>query len=678
MHSKTHSALLTPGGLSGLFLGLLLLIASLPAQVFVDQLGYLPGASKYLFVSQPADSFLVREISRNTVSFRGALALFSSDDPATGLTLYRGDFSTLETPGSYIIEVPGVGWSFPFLIADTAYRELKRKAVKGYYFQRCGMDLVSQFAGSYFHSKCHLADAFFHSSCDTSGFQETRGGWHDAGDYGKYVVNAGISVGTLLMAYEQMPQQFAFDDLNIPESGNGVPDLLDEIRYELEWLLKMQRPSGGVHFKLTTEQFPSFRMPQQDTWTRYIYQLSTTATGNFAANLAQAARIYQPFDSLFAWRCLNAAEKAWQFLQAHPDILPAGGFQNPPGTNTGQYGDSDDRDERLWAAVELFLTTGNSEYHNYFISHYQEAGLFPGAMSWQNVRSLAQLEYLLGTRDGISQVAQTQLRYGLENYCQNLLQRAGTNGFQVVLNPGEYYWGSNSAVLNNAILLIAAYEKTGNADYRQAALAQLHYILGLNAHRMSFVTQMGDYYPMHIHHAPSVADGIVEPVPGLLAGGPNEYLQDPVLAGNFTASTPAALCYIDDQGSYASNEIAINWNAPLVFVSGYFTPEPLTALHTTTGIQAVADIQLLPNYPNPFNQATTIHFLLAKPQRVYLKIYDLLGRTLRRMDLGVLPSGEHTYRLELDSGRDSLASGIYYFQLEGLSRTSPGKLLYLK
>ncbi len=678
MNRTRISRLTLTGSLKNLLLGILLSVTSLTAQVYVDQLGYLPGSPKYLFVSKVADSFRVREIVGNTVSYRDALVLFAADDPATGLTLYRGNFSALQQPGSYIIEVPGVGWSFPFQIADTVYRELKRKALKGFYFQRCGTALEGAYAGPYFHSACHLTDAFFHSSCDTSGFWETKGGWHDAGDYGKYVVNAGISVGTLLMAYEQFPAQFSDDDLNIPESGNGIPDILDEIRYELEWLLKMQRPSGGVHFKLTTEQFPSFRMPQNDTWTRYLYRLSTTATGNFAANLAQAARIYAPFDSLFARRCLQAAEKAWEFLQTHPDILPEGGFQNPPGTNTGQYGDTDDRDERLWAATELFLTTGKSAYHNYFISHYQEDGLFQGAMTWQNVRSLAQVEYLLGKQSGISQVAQIQLQYGLENYCQNLLQRIATNGFQVTLNPGEYYWGSNSTVLNNAVLLIAAYEKTGNGDYRTGALAQLHYLLGVNAHRMSFITRVGDNPPLHIHHAPSVADGVAAPVPGLLAGGPNQYLQDPVLVGHFTSSTPPALCYLDDQGSYASNEIAINWNAPLVLVSGYFTPGSVTVVSSGREARVAAGIQLFPNYPNPFNRSTTIRFAVTQPQRIFLTIYDLLGKTLRQIDLGRVSPGTHTYHLNLDDGRDSLASGIYFYRLEGTTRTPVRKLLYLK
>ena len=170
------------------------------------------------------------------------------------------------------------------------YDDVYKKSLKGYYFQRCGTALLQPHAGVYYHAACHPGDGFYHSSTGQSGFRLTTGGWHDAGDYGKYVVNSGITVGTLLLAYERFPEKFNQDNLNIPESGNGVPDLLDEVRYELEWLLKMQNENGGVYFKITKEQFESFIMPQNDSGIRYIHVLSSTATGNFAAMMARAAR----------------------------------------------------------------------------------------------------------------------------------------------------------------------------------------------------------------------------------------------------------------------------------------------------------------------------------------------------------------------------------------------------
>ena len=311
-------------------------------------------------------------------------------------------------------------------------------------------------------------------------------------------------------------------------------------------------------------------MPQSDTERRYTYEISTTATGNYTAVMAKAARLFLSFDSTFSQDCLAAAEDAWAYLESHPQIVPAGGFQNPEGTNTGQYGDTQDFDERLWAAIELYMTTGEAEYHDYYRTYYDEQGMFTGAMSWRSVTSLAHITYLTGARNDIDASIQSQLRSSLEGYCQQLVEERNNNGFHVLLKPGQYNWGCHSAALNRAILLIIGYHEIGNEEYYDVALDQLHYILGANAHGISFVTGVGSISVMHPHHRPSGSDGIEDPVPGLLAGGPNEYLQDPILASRFDSSTPPALCYVDEEESYASNEIAINWNAPLVFVAGYF------------------------------------------------------------------------------------------------------------
>jgi len=647
-------------------------------RIFIDQKGYLPNAAKFVLVAQPADSFKVIESSSNQIVFREKLNRWQTNDPATGLTINKGDFSDLTTSGHYIIDVPGVGKSFEFLISDSVYLDVYHKSLKGFYFQRCGVDLTTEYAGVYSHTKCHTTDGIFHSTTGLTGFHEALAGWHDAGDYGKYVVNAGVTVGTLLMAYELFPERFNQDNLNIPESGNGMPDLLDEVRFELEWLLKMQDQNGGVYHKLTREQFAGFILPQRDTAVRYIYQISSTATADFAAMLARASRIYQSFDPLLSQLCLAAAEKAWQYLEAHPNIIPSGGFQNPSGTNTGEYGDGQDFDERLWAAAELFVTTGNDKYHNYFKDNYRASGLINSPMGWQNVKALALLTYLTGNHSAINPTVHSQIQGSLINYCQTLVNKRNQSGFHVLLEPGEYFWGSNSHALNKAILLIIAYEKSKNPDFYNTALDQLHYLLGVNAHRLSFITGIGDKSVRNPHHRPSAADNIAEPVPGLLAGGPNQYLQDPILKTHFNSSTPPALCYIDHVDSYASNEIAINWNAPLVFVSGYFA-NISGSTNVQTGDAAVPrKIQLFQNYPNPFAQTTTIAFHSDIPQNIQLKIYDLLGRIVIRETLSA--SQESTNRFEWD-GRDQLgkaiASGLYFYQIESAQQSETKKLIYL-
>ena len=643
-----------------LFFGLALLDGrALSARnVYVNQVGYLPDQQKLAYLSQSADSFFVVSAADGRIYFRGRPALLSSGDAASGLTTYLLDFSAMSDSGTFRIASSEKDTSYSFRISDDAFRDVFATSLKGFYFQRCGTELTSQFAGKFARASCHLNDGTFHSSTGISGSKAATGGWHDAGDYGKYVVNAGITVGTLLMAYEQTPARFERDDLGIPESGNSVPDLLDEVRYELNWLLEMQDTTdGGVYFKVTPAQFAGFIMPSSDNSTRYIYQKSTTATGDFAAVTAMAARIYSRFDSSFSRTCLERAELAWQYLSAHPEIVPAGGFHNPSGTATGEYGDGDDSDERLWGAAELYITTGADSLGVYFENHYADKGVISYAMGWQNVRTLAEIEYLSAHRQGDSTV-KSALSGALLNYCGMLAGVASKDGFNVTLNPSDYYWGSNSVVMNNAVLLLFGYRLSGAKTYYNAALSQLNYILGCNMHNMTFITGVGANFPMHIHHRPSAADGIADPVPGLLAGGPNHNVSnDPVLQTNFSSSTPPAACYIDDQGSYGSNEICINWNAPLVLVSGYLDESPATPVRTSPAFPKKFGLEQ--NFPNSFNSFTNIEFQMAEIGFVTLKVYDVLGRRVATLADEVKQAGR--YRVIFDGSR--LASGVYFYKI---------------
>jgi endoglucanase len=645
----------------------------------LDQVGYRPQAAKYVFVTSAADSFRIIDPASGTVRFLGPLAIWNASDPATGKTVRRGDFTSFLQQGDYRVITSAGDSSEVFSISDTVYRQAYRKALKGFYFQRCGTSLPLQYACPYQHSLCHTQDGFFHSSTDSTGSRSAGGGWHDAGDYGKYVVNAGVSVGTLLMGYEYFPARFGQDDLTIPESGNGIPDILDEVRYEIEWLLKMQRQDGGVYFKLTRMQFEGFVMPQGDTETRYLYQVASTATADFAAMMARAARVYQPFDVTFAQRCRSAAMLAWSFLAAHPAIVPTGGFRNPSGTATGEYGDTDDSDERLWAAAELFVTTGAAEYQTYYQSNYALRSIFGFSMSWQDVRSLAHLTYMKSQQTGTNESIRQQLRNALNTYCAGQVIKRNSSGYQVALQPGEYYWGSNSVALNAAILLLFGYAEFATQSFLDAGADQLHYVLGANAHSLSFVTGVGKRSTRQPHHRPSASDGVAEPVPGLLAGGPDQNRDDPVLLSLFTSSTPPALCYVDSMPSYASNEIAINWNAPLVFVLGVLHSSSVTSVPESHGAILPSGILLRQNFPNPFNSMTQLHFTLDSEDRIELVVVDVLGRTVVREQLGTFPSGENTYRWHAVSGAGlSLSSGVYICYLQGRHQSEMRKLVLLR
>ena len=644
------------------------------AEVFINQVGYLTEQPKFFYYTEITDSFFVIEKSSGKIYFSGVLNLSVANDPATDLTLYKGDFSELNRAGNYFIKLSNGDSSFTFQISPDVFRQSANKSLKGFYFQRCGMELISDYAGVYKHGLCHANDGYFHSTTGETGYFENKGGWHDAGDFGKYVVNAGISVGTMLMAYEYFTDKFSSDSLNIPESNNGVPDILDEVRYELEWLLKMQKSDGGVHFKLTRENFEGFVMPQTDNATRYIYQVSSTATGDFAAMMARASRLYKKFDADFANKCLSAATSAWEFLSENPDIIPTGGFHNPSGTYTGEYGDGNDKDERLWASAELFETTGDSLYNSYFFNNYSNGGIINSTMWWGNVKDLALLTYLFGSQASILENVRNNISGSLVSYCNSLVNKSAVNGFGITLNSSEYTWGSNSTVLNNAILLIFGYQVSNNNDFYNAALMQLNYILGINGNNKCFVTGLGSNPVMNPHHRSSASDGIVDPVPGLMAGGPDRYLDDDVLKSHFNNSTPPALCYIDLTGSYASNEIAINWNAPLVFVSGYFTPAEVTGVKGSMLYELPIEYKLFQNFPNPFNPATRIGYSLTKGEWVSLNVYNITGELITKLVNKFEPAGNY----EVEFKADNLPSGVYVYKIQTDTYKASKKMIFLK
>jgi endoglucanase len=649
-------------------------ITTLLSSVMVNQAGYFPNGQKIFFTTTLVDSFQVVEKNSNTIFFSGKVTLAKTNDPSTGLTVYKGDFSSFKRNGIYTITISPSESSYEFSISDTVFHSLFYKSLKGFYFQRCGQSLNALFAGIYARAGCHGNDGTYHSTSDSSGFRTVTGGWHDAGDYGKYIVNAGVTVGTLLMAYELFPTRFSNDDLGLLESGNSIPDILDEVRYELNWMLKMQHSNGGVYFKVTREQFEGFVMPSADNGTRYIYQISTTATGDFAAVFARAARVYKSFDQKFSDSCLAVSRKAWSYLQAHVSIVPTGGFKNPAGTATGEYGDGNDSDERLWAAAELFSTTGEAQFNSYYVTRYASGALLSQTMSWADVRTMAHLTYLYTQQAVTSTLTKNALRQSLLDYATSLVASINNDGFSVAISKNEYYWGSNSGVLNKAILLILASRENNDASFYNAALSQLGYILGKNAHNISFVTGIGAHHVLHPHHRPSSSDGITEPVPGLLAGGPEQGRSDAVLQAKFTSLTPPALIYTDEEGSYASNEIAINWNAPLVFVAGYFAAEG-----SGTGIglrkeRQPNDFQLHQNYPNPFNPNTTISYQLPADNHVSLAVYDILGKKVSTLVNEIQSRG--TYSVEFDSG--DLASGLYFYNMQAGNFVGSKKMMLIK
>lgn len=323
--------------------------------ITVNQIGYLPDAHKTFICAGEGGAFeIVREADGQAV-YHGETGPPLYDE-ASGITVSRGHFTACSEEGSYFVRLNGET-SASFAIGHNPYAELHSGLLKSFYYFRCGMELEEPFAGPWKHAACHTAEGIVYGEPDRK--QDSSGGWHDAGDYGKYTGPGAKAAADLLLAYEFAPQAFQ-RPIPLPETDGLAPDVLHECRYELEWLLKMQdERTGGAFHKLTTKQFPALDvMPEDDRAELYFMPVSAAATGCFAGVMALAARVYRPYDEAFASRCLAAAERAWEWLERHPAAPENPGFKNPADVATGEYGDPVDLDERYWATGELFRTTG--------------------------------------------------------------------------------------------------------------------------------------------------------------------------------------------------------------------------------------------------------------------------------------------------------------------------------
>jgi endoglucanase len=338
-------------------------------------------------------------------------------------------------------------------------------------------------------------------------------------------------------------------------------------------MLAMQDADGGVWHKQTSIDFASMIMPDKDKLISYVIGTGTEpfksscATGDFAAVMAIAGRVYQPYNPAYGNKTLRAAQKAWEWLGNHSNVP----FRNPPGITTGEYGETSCADEQLWAAAELSRSTGDQTYSRYFLDHYfafrnQTVEAEAEPPSWSNVANLALWTYAMSP--SADPGAANTIRHDLISAADEIANRGGSSsGYRISLTTKDYVWGSNGRLANYGMELLVASALLRNPRYADAALEDLHYLLGRNTFSLSFVTRVGENPVRHPHHRPSVADGKEDPWPGLLAGGPNKGRDDEVMR-KVAPETPPAKMYLDDAGAYSANEVAINWNAPLVFLLG--------------------------------------------------------------------------------------------------------------
>ncbi|WP_082971947.1 endo-1,4-beta-xylanase [Rheinheimera sp. SA_1] len=542
----------------------------------VNQLGFAPHAQKLLVVpGRQAVPFQVNNQSSGKTVLQGQSSA-AKFWPESGEWVSIADFSTLTTQGRYQVEVAGLT-PITVEIAAEPYAQLHDAAVKAYYFNRASMALEPRFAGPWARAAGHPDTQIqVHASAASdhrpAGFELSAAkGWYDAGDYNKYVVNSGITSFTLLQAWQDFADFYRDRSWNIPESTNDLPDILDETLWNLQWLSAMQDPNdGGVYHKLTELNFSGTLMPDQVTAQRYVVQKTTAAALNFAAVMAKASRTFTEFETQLpglSQQYRQQALLAWQWAKQHPDSI----YQQPKDVSTGAYGDKQLADEWAWAGAELYLLTNDRSYLQPLLALETPIK----AASWANVGALGYFAL----------ASATQLEPALRKKVQQAIQQAATqimaehqaSAYQVAMSKNDFVWGSNAVAMNKAILLYQAWKIAPQPELQQAMQGLLDYVLGRNPLQLSYVTGFGQHSPLNIHHRPSAADAVQAPIPGWLVGGAQPGKQDKcTYYGTLPAAgTQPATTYLDDWCSYATNEVAINWNAPLVYVTAALSQQML-------------------------------------------------------------------------------------------------------
>jgi endoglucanase len=528
-------------------------------------LGYAPSVAKNFLVA------FSEEIPFNTVKFKildksscpvyeGEAAKIRHCD-YTGEFLFQGDFSKVVTPGQYRIALDGFDvLSHEFEISDEWIGRQAKANIKSFYFQRSGVELPECFAGVWKRPAAHL-DAMleFHPTMNREGVWNAHGGWYDAGDYGKYIVNGGVSVATLLLACEMRKNTEFVGGPAFKPSFELPTSLLDEVRFELEFFLRMQDEDGGVFFKVTPYRWDGFVTPSESdaSQKRYILGKSTSSTLNFAAALAQAHRVYADVDAEFAAKCLDASIRAYTWAENNPEV------DWPHNTEgSGGYGDPDLGDDFFWARAMLYRELKNASTHEDLLHRIEsqipadmEAYLPTYGLQWRSTQNLAW--YALATMEcEWTQKARMAFKYTADEILR--LQQEDPYSLSI----RKFIWGSNGDIANHAVTLYLAYVWFNEPKYRDAAMEQIHFIYGRNPVDVSFVTGSSWNSPKHPHHRISHSDGVEEPVPGLVVGGINEERQDTHRNPHYMGEA-RGMSYADEQCSFASNEVAINWSAPL-------------------------------------------------------------------------------------------------------------------
>lgn len=523
--------------------------------VYINQVGYYTNAQKKATIKDQKSCKLYKD--------NECVATYSVNELTYDENSYDMvasiDFSDIKETGSYYFIDDSGEKSPTFEIKDRPYDKLFLDSLRMFYFQRCGMELEEKYAGIYKHAACHTGQV---TILDTGRQCNCFGGWHDAGDYGRYTTAGAVAVAQLLYAYE-LCRKTCLIDMNIPESSNGIPDILNEAKYELDFLLQMVRDDGAVYHKCTSMHHAPFVMPEDDLLPFVITPISSMAAGDCCGVFALASRLYKEFDEEYSKKLAATATKNCEWLISHPDFL----FKNPDYIHTGGYGDRSDVDERIFAYTEMYALTKDEKYLK-LVNECVERGVNFTALGWGDVAGFSAIT-ILTHRDWFPDDLFKNAQDTWLSKADELIDITSENNYNIAFRPYNFGWGSNMIVMQHGMILCLAHYLTNEEKYLNAALSQLDYLLGRNALSVSYVTGHGENAFKNPHNRPTMADGIEEPIPGYVSGGPNRNPVGPRARELTPEGTAPMKSFADDVISFSTNEITIYWNSPLVYTLAY-------------------------------------------------------------------------------------------------------------
>ena len=545
------------------------------AGIHVDQVGYLTKHNKVAMVTlRNAKTFQLIDVNTGKTVYEGELSK-ARHDAMSDEDVQIADFTAFNKPGTYKLKVNGFD-SYDFTIGDNVYAVETVQNLRSYTLSRCNNPLKDPITGLEIksgHPQDSHAILYFGDALNRKGDTlDMSGGWYDAGDYGKYTTTAAFATAQLMLAYEAHPKHFTQGQLFFPtgvKSEGNLPDLLSEVKYELDWVMKMQRADGSTFHKVAGANWPGFDItPDTDTQDRFIYSTCSAATAMYGAALAMAARIYKPYDAAYSAKLLKNAERVWEYIQQTPDSV----YRVDEGqeSGSGPYNDDNDATERMWLAAELFKTTGDGKYEHYL--KFKQATMMtkkPSFFTWDNMQAMAQYSY--ATAKGADKKFQSEVKAAFLSYADEIVNTINRDGYRCALKEGEYTWASTKNTLIKGDILLMANELAPNPAYVEGALDQIHYLFGRNALNKSFMTGAGDNPPEHPHNRIHESTGAY--VPGLVVGGPNAVVggdpdQEKYLKENKVAP---AKSYLDVLMSWSTNEYAIDYTSSAAYALAWFT-----------------------------------------------------------------------------------------------------------